>query len=513
MKASKQTLSLLQEAATPFVWIDTNEYHRVIDLLLSLPAPHVIYLWDPFSGCRSINVNEADKPPQDIDSGMGSPVQAIDYYCSRAAESFQEIMCLLNAGNYVDNPTFQMAVVNSYDYMASTGKTVFMVAPLGNDLPKVLQPYITVTSLALPDVQVIKDALVQYTQLNEVPNTLFSDIDSVANAAKGLTLTELLTAVQFLLTQRETELVKKYATDDEIQPRLVITPRMMSNYKANLVSSRLEGVSLYTPKDTDTFDYIIGLTNVKTFVTKMALSGVGKGSLLLGVPGNAKSMLAKALGNEINWTVIKLDLTGLFHHLVGSSERRVRTALQNIESLSPCVVWMDEIEKALSIPQASNDGGVTSKIVSVLLQWLDEPHDNIYVVATSNNVLSLPPEFVRSERWDSMFFVDYPTPQARKKIWELWLDHYKLNINLPTPNDDKWSGADIKACCRLAAALKTTPVKASKYVVPVASTFDTTIQALRDWASTRTVIASWDVELETDSTGKNNIVTLPRFKR
>jgi len=513
MKATKETLKLLQEAATPFIWIDSNEYHRVIDLLLSLSAPKLLYLWDPFSGCRSINVNEADQPPKDVDSGMGSPVQAIDYYCSRSGDAFQEVMCLLNAGTYIDNPTFQMAVINSYDYMASVGKTVFLVAPLDKDLPKVLQPYISVTTLTLPGVDVLKDALKQYIQVNDdIPNTLFSDLEGVANAAKGLTLTELLTAVQFLVTKLETGLVKKYATDEEIQPRLVITPEMMSAYKTDLVSSRITGVSMYRPKETDTFDYIVGLDNVKTFMTKMALSGAGKGSLLLGVPGNAKSMLAKALGNEINWTVVKLDLTGLFHHLVGSSERRVRTALQNIESLSPCVVWMDEIEKALSIPQASNDGGVTSKIVSVLLQWLDEPHDSIYVVATSNNVLSLPPEFVRSERWDSMFFVDYPIPEARREIWKLWLRYYKLNVNLPLPNDDKWSGADIKACCRLAAALKTTPVKASQYVVPVSRTFDTSIQALRDWAATRTVMASWDVDSgESNNNTQSNVVTLPNL--
>ncbi len=119
--------------------------------------------------------------------------------------------------------------------------------------------------------------------------------------------------------------------------------------------------------------------------------------------------------------------------------------------MAPCVLFVDEIEKALSGASGSqSDSGVSARLFGTLLTWLNDHTSDVYFVGTCNDISKLPPEFSRAERFDGIFFLDLPDAETRSTIWNLYLTQYGLDPQQPRPNDQQWTGAEIKACCRLA---------------------------------------------------------------
>ncbi len=139
-----------------------------------------------------------------------------------------------------------------------------------------------------------------------------------------------------------------------------------------------------------------------------------RGVLLVGVPGCGKSLIAKAVARTWGLPLAALDTGRLHGSLVGESERRMRAALDSVEVMSPVVLWIDEIEKAFG-GGAEQDGGVAQRVMGVLLGWLQERPEGVFVIATSNDVQSLPPEILRRGRFDDVFFVDLPDPAQRAR--------------------------------------------------------------------------------------------------
>lgn len=154
-----------------------------------------------------------------------------------------------------------------------------------------------------------------------------------------------------------------------------------------------------------------------------------KGTLLIGVPGSGKSLSAKALANLWQKPLLKLDIGKLFGSLVGETESNTRKALEIAEAMAPCILWIDEIEKGLAGLESSGktDSGVTSRAFGTILTWLQEKEAPVFVIATANNVSKLPPEFLRKGRFDEIFFVDIPSKEERKEIFEIQLRKYKRN--------------------------------------------------------------------------------------
>ncbi len=139
-----------------------------------------------------------------------------------------------------------------------------------------------------------------------------------------------------------------------------------------------------------------------------------KGIALIGIPGTGKSLTAKIIGSYWQMPVLRLDAGSLFGSLVGESEERTRKALQLAETVAPCVLWVDEIEKAFSF--GDNDGGTSRRVFGQILTWMQEKQKPCFVVATANDVSVLPPEFLRRGRFDEIFFLDLPTAKERKEI-------------------------------------------------------------------------------------------------
>lgn len=180
-----------------------------------------------------------------------------------------------------------------------------------------------------------------------------------------------------------------------------------------------------------------------------------KGVLLIGVQGCGKSMSAKAVGRLWRLPTLRLDMGSIFTGLVGGSENRIRRAIQYMEAMAPCVVWLDEIEKAMAGTGSSDrsDAGTTARVFASLLTWFSDKTSSVYVVATANNPMSLPAEMIRDGRFDDRFFIDLPTEVERVEIFQSHLRKVGRDpalFDVPTlASDDisqNFSGAEIEAC-------------------------------------------------------------------
>lgn len=272
-----------------------------------------------------------------------------------------------------------------------------------------------------------------------------------------------------------------------------IEPQTLWNLKSQSLSKN-GFLSLH--RGGETFEGLGGLTALKAFCKRSLLRSSrenakqrAKGVLLLGVPGVGKSAFAKALGAETGRPTLVLDIGALLGSLVGQTEQNIRQALKLADAMAPCILFVDEIEKALSGAGGQGDSGVSTRLLGTFLTWLNDHESDVYVVATCNDILKLPPEFSRAERWDATFFLDLPDDLERQAIWKIFLASYALDLTQPKPADAQWTGAEIKACCRLAALLDVPLLQAAQNVVPLAVTASESIERLRTWASGRCLSA------------------------
>ena len=136
--------------------------------------------------------------------------------------------------------------------------------------------------------------------------------------------------------------------------------------------------------------------------------------------------------------------------LVGATEQNTRNALRIADAMSPCILYCDEIEKALSGAGGQGDSGVSARLLGGLLSWLSDHESDVFFVATSNDISKLPPEFARRERFDGVWFLDLPASSEKQKIWEMYLRKFQIDSQ-KLPRDTDWTGAEIRSCYRLAA--------------------------------------------------------------
>ena len=192
---------------------------------------------------------------------------------------------------------------------------------------------------------------------------------------------------------------------------------------------------------TESFDQLGGLDNLKRFCLRLLRPQRSKqchrprGVLLLSPPGCGKSQWAKALGNETGRPTLTLDVGTLLGSLVGQSEQNVRQALRIADAMAPCILFCDEIEKALSGVASSGqtDSGVSGRLFGNLLTWLNDHTSDVFFVGTCNAIGKLPPEFARAERFDAIFFIDLPGAKEREAIWKIILSSLIYQRTNPDP--------------------------------------------------------------------------------
>ena len=207
-------------------------------------------------------------------------------------------------------------------------------------------------------------------------------------------------------------------------------------------------------------------------------------------PGCGKSAFCKGLGNEMGRPTLLLDLGALYGSLLGATEGNIRQALRVADAMAPCILFVDELEKALSGVGGTGDSGVATRLFGTLLTWLSDHTSDVFFVGTSNDISKLPPEFARAERFDATFFIDLPHAQEKDLIWAQYRQQFAIPESQARPDDTSWTGAEIKSCCRLAALLDMTLTQAAHQVVPVAVTAAEQVERLRSWASGRCLSAS-----------------------
>lgn len=231
-----------------------------------------------------------------------------------------------------------------------------------------------------------------------------------------------------------------------------------------------------------------------------------RGILLVGVPGCGKSLSAKSI--SVNWKLplYRLDFATVQGSFVGQSEQQLKDALAMAENVSPCILWIDEIEKGLSGAGISFDGGVSTRMVGQFLFWLQECKKQVFVVATANDVSMLPSELLRRGRFDELFFIDLPTEEERRDILSLYMHKY-LGLDFAGPFADKiveltdgFTGADLESTIRDLAYRsiansnfimnEENMITAFNNVVPLSQTSPEKIEAIRDWGKERAVPAS-----------------------
>jgi SpoVK/Ycf46/Vps4 family AAA+-type ATPase len=220
--------------------------------------------------------------------------------------------------------------------------------------------------------------------------------------------------------------------------------------------------------------------------------------LLVGIQGTGKSLTAKAIAHHWHLPLLRLDVGRLFAGLVGESESRTRQMIQLAEALAPCILWIDEIDKAFSGVDSKGDAGTTSRVFGTFITWMAEKTSPVFVVATANNIQALPPEMLRKGRFDEIFFVGLPTQDERKAIFAVHLSRLRPhNLNqydlerlaYETPD---FSGAEIEQTLIEAMHIGFSQnrdfatddiLEAASQIVPLARTAQEQIHFLQEWAA------------------------------
>lgn len=278
--------------------------------------------------------------------------------------------------------------------------------------------------------------------------------------------------------------------------------------KAKFELLDLDGVLSYE-HDTARFADVGGLANLKRWLgerQRMFFAGEGvdtpKGMLLVGVQGSGKSLAAKAVAGLWGLPLLRLDFGCLYNKFFGETERNLREALALAEQMSPCVLWVDEIEKGLA--SGDQDGGVSQRVLGTLLTWMAERKSSVFMVATANVIDRLPPELVRKGRFDELFFVDLPEAEIRAEIFRIHLQRRELepsafDLAQLAAASDGFSGAEIEqvvvsalyaAQAQQQAVDNGTLLRGIQATSPLSVIMAERLGELRAWARGRTVSAN-----------------------
>ncbi len=410
-----------------------------------------------------------------VAGASSDPLAAIRALSGLATSEGASLLVLRNFHRFLGSAE----VIQALEHQLAQGKVhrtfVVILAPV-IQLPVELERLFVVVPHELPDRSQLQAIATAIANQDELPAD--AELDQVLDAAAGLTRYEAEGAFSLSLVRH-----------GRLEPSTLWELKTQSLLKSGLLS-------MY--RGSEVFAQLGGLESLKAFCLRSLRSrnrqrpGLKpKGILLLGLPGSGKSAFCKALGNETGRPTLVLDVGALMGSLVGQSEQRTRQALQIVDAMAPCILMIDEVEKALSgIGSGSqNDSGVSARMFGSLLSWLNDHTSDVFVVCTANDVSRLPPEFTRAERFDGLFFLDLPSADQKRRIWEQYAAQFELGLEQRLPADELWTGAEIRACCRLSALLDVPLLQAAQQVVPVAVTAAEAVERLRTWAHGRCLSA------------------------
>ena len=483
-------LELLIQSATPVVVVESNEEKRIVALCKELTARtgKDLYKWSVTNGLRRMGpgfrAQKFNTDPTDVlqhIKGSGTP----------------GIYLMLDFHPYLENP-LNIRLIREIAQNRRAGSILIFLSP-SFTIPGELTGLTAKFSLSLPSQEkimgIVKQVATEYTL--EQGKKVVADKKAV----------KLLCRNMMGLTASDVERLARNAIyDDGAISQSDIRRVMEAKYE--LINQ--DGV-LSFEYETEEFAGVGGLKNLKQWLEmrRAVFHGGGreygleapKGVLLLGVQGCGKSLAAKAVAGVWGVPLLRLDFGALYNKYIGETERNLRKSLETAEVMSPCVLWIDEIEKGLS--GGSGDDGVSMRVLGTLLTWMAEKAKPVFMVATANDVTALPPELLRKGRFDELFFVDLPKADSRMEIFRIQLSRRRLNpgafdLTKLAEHSEGFSGSEIEQA--VVAGLYATvasgqPIDTEQIIVelertrPLSVLMAEKIQGLRHWAAQRTVLA------------------------
>ena len=428
-------LALFLKARYPIIYINTIEEDRVeygIRKNIKTNLNRSIYSWDFVDGYTNNPNNEG--------FAKRNPLQALELVERLNAET-PALFLLKDFNRFLTDLSISRKLRNISRILKLQPKTIII---LGSDLniPKELQDLITVVQFELP----LEDEISQ--ELNRLVTSLNIKIDSqlfenLTRACQGLSLERIRRVLS--------KIIATYKTIDD-------------NSIAVLLSEKKQIIS-----QTEILEYISvdekitnlgGLENLKDWLKKrktafgVQASNYGlptpRGLLLVGIQGTGKSLTAKAIANDWQLPLLKLDVGKLFGGIVGESESRLRQMIHVAETISPCILWIDEIDKAFSNTESKGDSGTSNRVLATFISWLSEKTKPVFVIATANNIDLLPLEIIRKGRFDEIFFLDLPREEEREEIFKIHLQEFRptswesFDYEQLAQVSESFSGAEIR---------------------------------------------------------------------
>lgn len=360
-----------------------------------------------------------------------------------------KILILQDAHFYLDKPE-NISALKSLAQSITAGKYAFnicIISPLV-PIPKELENYITIIELETFSEQSIKETILHFTETQDIDPPEKDLLDKLITRLKGLSQTEIDNILSLAITE------DGMLTYSDLP--LILQQKQQAVKKSGI----LEMIRVK-----ETMDDIGGLKNLKNWlfqkaeifkqIKKAQEFGVDipKGVLIAGMPGCGKSLTAKAAAKAFDVPLLRLDMGRLMGKYVGESEGNMRRAIKLTEASSPCVLWIDELEKAF----AGVSGGsseVTTRLFGNFLTWMQEKDSLAFVVATANKIDTLPPELLRKGRFDELFYVDLPNEDERQKILEIHIkkrrkhDLDKIDLKCLVEKTKGYCGADLEGVVR-----------------------------------------------------------------
>ena len=426
---------LLLKARYPIIYISTNEEERIEYLIKYCAKKYVnrtYYSWDFVDGYQG--------NPNDKGFASRNPLEALDLIDKLTPET-ASLFVLKDYDGFLKDFSVVRKLKNLSRNLKTQPKNIIIVSSEIN-IPDSLKEFITLIEFPLPTYSEISE------ELSRLTSSLQQEIEpevmgNIATACQGLSLERIRRVLS--------KVIAKHGAINELTSNLILQEKRQIIQQTQLLEFCLTDKSLSDLGGFDNFKDWLELRS-KAFSKEAVNCGLPfpKGLLLVGVQGTGKSIAAKIIANEWNLPLLRLDFGRLFASLVGQSEQRVRKMIEIAEAISPCVLWVDEIDKAFAGAQNSGDSGTTSRVLATFITWLSEKVTPVFVVATANNIDCIPPEILRKGRFDEMFFLSLPTKEEREAIFNVHLKKSRpdsiANFQLPLLGElsKEFSGAEIE---------------------------------------------------------------------
>ncbi len=487
-------LELILRSRTPMIIIESQDEARLLEMLQSIAlrrsATHYmpLFRWTITDGLQRLDIS---LQPQAINS---EPTDVLKHI---RAVTKSGIYVLLDFHPFLDDPVHVRLLKDICIQYHQTERQIVLISHKVT-VPAELDGFCARFDMALPSeqerVHIVQDVVEEYARDN--PG---SEVRIDAKAHK--LLISNLAGLSYSDTSR---LARNAIVVDGAITRSDLPQVMQAKYE--LLN---RGGALRFEYDTATFGHVGGLRRLKSWLAQRRPAFRGdagashldtpKGILLLGIQGCGKSLAAKATAAVFGVPLLRLDFAAIYDKYHGETERKLRESLKTADVMSPCVLWIDEIEKGIA--GRGGETGTTQRVLGTFLTWMAEKQSHVFVVATANDITAMPPELVRKGRFDEIFFVDLPTAEIRASILAIHLSGRDqslrdFDIKKLAADMEGFSGAEIEQA--VVAALYAAHAQGQALnnnlihqeigqTQPLSVVLSEKISALRAWAANRTV--------------------------